>query len=54
MGAAEAASDELNIGSVGQISVKTCEGTIVLIPAIPKAILTVLTEQEAQLVFNFL
>ncbi len=49
MGAAEAASDQLNIGSVGQISVKTCEGTIVLIPAGPKAILTVLTEQEAQL-----
>ena len=49
IGFAEVASDQLNIGSVGQISVKTCEGTIVLIPAGPKAILTVLTEQEAQL-----
>jgi uncharacterized protein len=49
MGAAEAASAQLNIGLVGQISVKTSEGTIVLIPAGPKAILTVLTEPEAQL-----
>ena len=49
MGAAEAASSQLNTGCVGQISVKTDEGTIVLIPAGPKAILTVLTEPEAQL-----
>jgi uncharacterized protein len=49
MGAAEAASDQLNTGHVGEISVKTSKGTIVLIPAGPKAILTVLTEPEAQL-----
>lgn len=49
MGAAEAASGQLNTGYVGQISVKTKKGTIVLIPAGPKAVLTVLTEPDAQL-----
>lgn len=49
MGAAEAASGQLNAGKVGQISVKTEKGTIVLIPAGSKAILTALTEPEAQL-----
>jgi uncharacterized protein len=49
MGAAEAASGQMTTGTVSQISVKTEKGTIVLIPAGPKAILTVLTEPEAQL-----
>lgn len=49
MGAAEAASGQLATGIVSQISVKTEKGTIVLIPAGPKAILTALTEPEAQL-----
>jgi len=49
MGAAEAASGQLNTGIVSQISVKTDEGTIVLLPAGSKAILTALTEPEAQL-----
>lgn len=49
MGAAEAASGQMTTGSVSQISVKTEKGTIVLIPAGAKAILTVLTEPEAQL-----
>jgi uncharacterized protein len=49
MGAAEAASGQLNTGYVGQISVKTAKGTIILIPSGPKAILTALTEPEAQL-----
>ncbi len=49
MGAAEAASGQLNTGYVGQISVKTEKGTIILIPSGPKAILTALTEPEAQL-----
>lgn len=49
MGAAEAASGQMTTGSVSQISVKTEKGTIVLIPAGEKAILTALTELEAQL-----
>lgn len=49
MGAAEAASGQLNTGVVSQISVKTEKGTIVLLPAGSKAILTALTEPEAQL-----
>ncbi|BDZ68523.1 roadblock/LC7 domain-containing protein [Methanobacterium ferruginis] len=49
MGAAEAASGQMTTGSVSQISVKTEKGTIVLIPAGSKTILTVLTEPEAQL-----
>jgi uncharacterized protein len=49
MGAAEAASGQLNTGTVSEISVKTKKGTIVLIPAGLKAILTVLTEPAAQL-----
>ncbi len=49
MGAAEAASGQMTTGTVSQISVKTEKGTIVLIPAGSKAILTVLTEPEAQL-----
>lgn len=49
MGAAEAASGQMTTGTVSQISVKTEKGTIVLIPAGSKAILTVLTETEAQL-----
>jgi uncharacterized protein len=49
MGAAEAASGQMTTGGVTQISVKTEKGTIVLIPAGIKAILTALTEPEAQL-----
>jgi uncharacterized protein len=49
MGAAEAASGQMITGVVSQISVKTEKGTIVLIPAGEKAILTVLTDPEAQL-----
>ena len=49
MGAAEAASGQMNTGTVSQISVKTEKGTLVLLPAGLKAILTVLTEPEAQL-----
>ena len=49
MGAAEAASGQITTGTVAQLSVKTENGTIVLIPAGSKAILTVLTEPEAQL-----
>jgi len=49
MGAAEAASGQMNTGSVREISVKTEKGTIVLIPAGEKAILTALTEPDAQL-----
>jgi len=49
MGAAEAASGQMTTGTVFQISVKTEKGTIVLIPAGTKAILTVLTDPEAQL-----
>ncbi|MBI5459817.1 roadblock/LC7 domain-containing protein [Methanobacterium sp.] len=49
MGAAEAASGQMTTGGVSQISVKTEKGTIVLLPAGPKAILTALTEPEAQL-----
>lgn len=49
MGAAEAASGQMATGLVGQISLKTEKGTIVLIPAGKKAILTVLTEPEAQI-----
>ena len=49
MGAAEAASGQLNTGYVGQISVKTEKGTIILIPSGPKAILTALTEPKSQL-----
>ena len=49
MGAAEAASGQMITGNVSQISVKTEKGTIVLLPAGLKAILTVLTEPEAQL-----
>ena len=36
-------------GSVSEISLKTGNGTIVLIPAGPKAILTALTETDAQI-----
>ena len=49
MGAAEAASGQMTTGVVFQISVKTEKGTIVLIPAGLKAILTVLTDPEAQI-----
>jgi len=49
MGAAEAASGQITTGTVAQLSVKTENGTIVLIPAGSKAILTVLTKPEAQL-----
>ena len=49
MAAAEAASKQMATGTVSQISVKTEKGTIVLIPAGKKAILTVLTEPNAQL-----
>lgn len=49
MGAAEAASGQMNTGSVGEISVRTEKGTIILKPAGDKAIFTALTEPEAQL-----
>ncbi|MBZ2166557.1 roadblock/LC7 domain-containing protein [Methanobacterium spitsbergense] len=49
MGAAEAASGQMTTGAVSQISVKTEKGTIVLLPAGMKAILTVLTDPEAQI-----
>lgn len=49
MGAAEAASGQMATGLVSQISLKTEKGTIVLIPAGKKAILTVLTEPDAQI-----
>jgi len=49
MGAAEAASSQMNTGVVSEISLKTEKGTIVLIPAGPKAILTALTEIDAQI-----
>lgn len=49
MGAAEAASIQMKTGSVSEISLKTEKGTIVLIPAGSKAILTALTEVEAQI-----
>jgi hypothetical protein len=49
MGAAEAASTQMKTGSVSEISLKTEKGTIVLIPAGAKAILTALTETEAQI-----
>ncbi len=49
MGTAEAASGQLKTGLVGQISVKTEKGIIVLIPAGSKAIFTALTELDAQL-----
>jgi predicted regulator of Ras-like GTPase activity (Roadblock/LC7/MglB family) len=49
MGAAEAASGQMTTGAVSQISVTTEKGTIVLIPAGQKAILTALTEPDAQL-----
>ncbi len=49
MGAAEAASGQMNTGSVDEISVKTEKGTIILKPAGEKAIFTALTEPSAQL-----
>ena len=49
MGAAEAASGQMTTGTVSQISVKTGKGTIVLIPAGLKALLTVLTDPDAQI-----
>ncbi|EKQ50703.1 MAG: hypothetical protein B655_2439 [Methanobacterium sp. Maddingley MBC34] len=49
MGAAEAASAQMKTGSVSAISLKTEKGTIVLLPAGAKAILTTLTETEAQI-----
>jgi uncharacterized protein len=49
MGAAEAASKQMKTGSVSEISLKTEKGTLVLIPAGSKAILTALTELDAQI-----
>ena len=49
MGAGEAASGQLATGIVSQIAVTTEKGTIVLIPAGLKAILTVLTDPKAQI-----
>ncbi|EKQ54579.1 MAG: hypothetical protein B655_0691 [Methanobacterium sp. Maddingley MBC34] len=49
MGAAEAASTQMKTGSVSQISLKTEKGNIVLMPAGSKAILTALTEIDAQI-----
>lgn len=49
MGAAEAASNQMTKGSICEISLNTGKGTIVLIPAGPKAILIALTEIDAQI-----
>ena len=49
MGAAEAASNQMTTGGVSEISLKTEKGTIVLIPAGQKAILTALTDIDAQI-----
>jgi uncharacterized protein len=49
MGAAEAASTQMKTGSVSEISLKTEKGTLVLIPAGSKAILTALTDFDAQI-----
>jgi hypothetical protein len=49
MGAAEAASGQMTTGTVSQISVKTGKGTIVLISAGFMAILTILTDPDAQI-----
>ncbi len=49
MGAAEAASNQMTTGNVSQISLKTEKGNIILIPAGSKAILTALTETNAQI-----
>jgi uncharacterized protein len=50
MNAAKAASIQINTGSISEISLKTEKGSILLVPAGPKAILTALTETEAQIV----
>ncbi|MDO9044675.1 MAG: roadblock/LC7 domain-containing protein [Methanobacteriaceae archaeon] len=49
MGAAEAASGQMNTGSVNEISVRTEKGIIILKPAGDKAIFNALTEPNAQL-----
>jgi predicted regulator of Ras-like GTPase activity (Roadblock/LC7/MglB family) len=49
MGAAEAASTQMNTGLVSEISLKTEKGTIVLIPSGSKSILIALTDTEAQI-----
>ncbi|HMK53714.1 MAG TPA: roadblock/LC7 domain-containing protein [Methanobacteriaceae archaeon] len=49
MGAAEAASNQMGTGNVSEISLKTEKGNIVLIPAGSKAILTALTDTDAQI-----
>ncbi|MBC7119527.1 MAG: roadblock/LC7 domain-containing protein, partial [Methanobacteriaceae archaeon] len=49
MGAAEAASGQMNTGAVDEITVRTEKGIIILKPAGEKAILTALAEPEAQL-----
>jgi len=49
MGAAESASKQMKTGLVNEISLKTEKGTIILLPAGSKAILTTLTETEAQI-----
>ena len=49
MGAAEAASGQMNTGSVNEISVRTEKGIIILKPAGDKAIFNALTEPDAQL-----
>jgi predicted regulator of Ras-like GTPase activity (Roadblock/LC7/MglB family) len=53
MGAAETASSQMTTGTVSQISVKTEKGTIVLILAGIKAILTALIDPEAQIGLKF-
>lgn len=49
MGAAEAASGQMNTGTVSEITVRTEKGIIILKPAGEKAIFTALAEPEAQL-----
>lgn len=49
LGAADAASGQMSTGMVSQVSVTTEKGTIALLPAGKKAILTVLTDPDAQL-----
>jgi len=49
LGAADAASGQMSTGIVSQVSVTTEKGTIALLPAGEKAILTALTDPDAQL-----
>ncbi|BAW31154.1 MAG TPA: roadblock/LC7 domain-containing protein [Methanothermobacter sp.] len=49
MGAAEAASGQMNTGTVNEITVRTEKGIIILKPAGEKAIFTALAEPDAHL-----